>query len=345
MTSKNSSMARRDSMASLIINKMVVSTLSIFLLFFFLGGCAGLEGFNSFNGEFHKPNKNAEEYEKAGEWWGKKHWQQKLNPGDIDNVFVGELVNNNSLDFFWIHSDLKDAFVKGYRIGYQDRTADLVLGPNVTAAASLIGKMTGDRFVEVINAFEQGWATTLKRAIDVFITLISEGSQADREKFISQFIDIYSVKHAETQKMLKEGGFITQVSEGGTLLFIDYSRGKTLGALDIPNPTTLKTEIYHQAFRVMGDELGRRFSTNLIKRNDLIELLRRSKTALEEVTPGLNGNLRLIVESFRVSYGTDAENVFQGVASEAGYTISVIQEKPEPITVEKTEKLPKKKKK
>ena len=145
--------------------------------------------------------------------------------------------------------------------------------------------------------------------------------------------------------MLREGGTVTQVSEGGTLLYIDYSRGKTLGALDIPNPTILKTEIYHQAFRVMGDELGRRFTTNLIKRNDLIELLRRSKTALEEVTPGLDGNLRLIAESFRVSYGTDAENVFQGVAAAAGYTKSVVQENLEPVSVEQTENLPKKKKK
>ena len=141
-----------------------------------------------------------------------------------------------------------------------------------------------------ITAFERGWAETLKRAIDVFITLISEGSQADREKFIAKFIDIYSVKYAETQKMLKQGGHMTQMSEGGTLLYIDYSRGKTLGALDIPHPSILKTEIYHQAFKVMGDELGRRFSTNLIKRNDLIELLCRSKTALEEVDPGLDGN-------------------------------------------------------
>lgn|GEM_PF-3034001 len=330
-------------MAALKGNQLVLRTMAILLLFFFLGGCAGLDF--QIPGDPSKPNKTAEEYEKAGVWWGKKHWQQKLKSGEVDDIFVGELVKTNSLDFFWIHGDLKDAFVKGYRIGYQDRTADLVLGPNVTAAAALIGKMTGDRFVEVINTFEQGWATTLKRAIDVFITLISEGSQSDREKFISQFVKIYSVKHSETQKMLREGGTVTQVSEGGTLLYIDYSRGKTLGALDIPNPTILKTEIYHQAFRVMGDELGRRFTTNLIKRNDLIELLRRSKTALEEVTPGLDGNLRLIAESFRVSYGTDAENVFQGVAAAAGYTKSVVQENLEPVSVEQTENLPKKKKK
>lgn len=305
----------------LLRSKILLSTTFLFLMSL-IGGCADLNNFN-INGEFYTPQKNAADYEKAGLWWGRHHWELSLKAGNIDELFVKELVNEKSIDYFWVHSDLKDAFVKGYRLGYQDRTADLVLGPNVTAAAQLIGMLTGDRFVGVITTFERGWAETLKRAIDVFITLISEGSQADREKFIAKFIDIYSVKYAETQKMLKQGGHMTQMSEGGTLLYIDYSRGKTLGALDIPHPSILKTEIYHQAFKVMGDELGRRFSTNLIKRNDLIELLRRSKTALEEVDPGLDGNLKIIGNAFQESYGTDAENVFQGVAREAGYTTNV----------------------
>jgi len=160
-------------------------------------------------------------------------------------------------------------------------------------------------------------------AIDVFITLIAEGSQTDREKFIARFIDIYAVKYNTTQEMLKEGSSMRQVSEGGTLLLIDYSRGKTLGALDIPNPMVLKTEIYHQAFKVMGDELGRRYSTNLIKRNELVELIRRSKTALEEVKPGLEGNLGLIKNSFKNSYGTDAITVFDDILKDAGYKVSI----------------------
>jgi len=317
-------------------NKSLVFFLVLFFAINFLVGCVTVDSFVKQDTEYYRPAKNAADFEKAGEWWGKRHWNQGLKAGSIDEGFVGELVNENSLDYFWVHADLKDAFVKGYRLGYQDRTADLVLGPNVTAAASLIGKLTGKGFVDVISAFEQGWAKTLKRAIDVFITLISEGSQADREKFIVQFIDVYSVKYTETQRMLKEGGSMTQMSEGGTLLFIDYSKGKTLGALDIPKPTTLKTEIYHQAFKVMGDELGRRFSTNLIKRNDLIDLLRRSKTALEEVTPGLAGNLGIIKDSFRGGYGTDADNVFQGIIKDAGYTVN-----PAPVSLdEPTKKAP-----
>lgn len=297
--------------------------LACLLIFFSLGGCVEMNTFFNQDRQYITPTRNAEGYEKAGLWWGNRHLAQGLKAEDIDPHFVNELVNEDSLDYFWVHSDLKDAFIKGYRLGYQDRTADLVLGPNVTAAASLIGELTGQGFVDVITTFEQGWARTLKRAIDVFITLIAEGSQTDREEFIDRFIDIYTMKYKTTQKMFKQGGGIRQVSEGGTLLLIDYSRGKTLGALDIPKPATLKTEIYHQAFKVMGDELGRRFSTNLIKRNELIELLRRSKTALEEVKPGLAGNMGIIKDSFSDSYGTDANAVFRGIIKDAGYNIKL----------------------
>jgi len=119
--------------------------------------------------------------------------------------------------------------------------------------------------------------------------------------------------------MLREGSFITQISAGGTRLFIDYSKGKTLGALDIPSSDIIKAEIYHQTFKVMGDEWGRRFSTNLIKRDELIDLLRRSKTAFEEVRPGLRGNLGIVQTAFIKSYGTDADNVFRGLIKDAGY--------------------------
>ena len=110
---------------------------------------------------------------------------------------------------------------------------------------------------------------------------------------------------------------MAQVSEGGTMLHIDAS--KTLAVLDIPKPDTLKTEIYRQTFKVMGDEWGRRYSTNLIKRGDLVELFRKSKTALQEVSPGLSGNLNIVKEAFIKSYGTDAQNVFSGLVKEAGY--------------------------
>ena len=114
----------------------------------------------------------------------------------------------------------------------------------------------------------------------MFIILISEGSQADRETFIDRFVNIYSAKYNKIQELLRAGGFVTQVSEGGTTLNIDVT--KTMAVLNIPRPDTLKTEIYQQTFRVMGDEWGRRYSTNLVKRDELIDLFRRSKTAMEK---------------------------------------------------------------
>jgi len=265
---------------------------------------------------YFKPEKTTASYEEAGKWWGNRHWNNKLKAGEFDKEFIGELINSNTLNFFWVHSDLKDAFKKGYRFGYQDRTADLVLGPHLSEAAAQIGKNTAQKFVEVINDLEKGWAETLSKAIDVFITLISEGSQADRENFIKKFTDEYANKYNESQEKLKSGGLVTQISEGGTTLFIDAR--KTLAVLNIPSPSVLKTEIYRQTFRVMGDEWGRRLSHNLIKREELVDLLRRSKTALQEIVGGISGNLAIIQEAFVSSYGTDGEDVFKQLIKESG---------------------------
>ncbi|MEW6740339.1 MAG: hypothetical protein AB1325_10615 [Nitrospirota bacterium] len=310
-----------------MFNKKAVSIVIVLLVVCFLGGCVTVDSLTKKDDEFFRPAKTVADYERAGQWWGKRHWDLKFDAEKatkeiLDERFVEALIDENNLDYFWVHADLKDAFVKGYRLGYQDRTADLVLGPHLNKAAATIGNVTGKRFVKVIQDFEEGWAKTLKRAIDVFITLIAEGSQKDRENFIARFVDEYSAKYHKTQKMLKEGALMTQVSEGGTLLVLDYSKGKTLGALDIPDPKILKKEIYHQTFTVMGDELGRRFSTNLIKRPDLVDLLRRSKTAFDEVEPKLAGNMGFVEAAFINSYGADAENVFRGLIKDAGYTVT-----------------------
>lgn len=308
------------------ITRKWVLILAVFVIF---TGCVTTGGFSSgSNEEYQKIPRTVSSYEEEGKYWGKKLWTEKRTPTTgLDQQFVRALVFR--IDYFSVHSDLKEAFKKGFRMGYEDRIADLVLGPHVTAAAAFIGKDTSEKFVKVINDFEEGWARTLKHAIDVFIVLISEGSQTDRERFISQFTEVYRVKFNSTQALLKAGAVVTQVSEGGTMLFIDYSKGKALGALDIPSPERLKTEIYHQTFKVMGDELGRRFSTNLIKREELIDLLRRSKTAFQEVPPSLERNIGILEDAFVKSYGTDGFNVFRGVLKDAGYTITPI-----PTTVE-----------
>lgn len=275
---------------------------------------------------FHRlSKKDAAGYEDAGNRWGERHRKQNATPGTVsDGLFVKALIDSTEggLDFFWIHADLKEAFKKGYRMGYQDRTADLVLGPYLTEAAAMIGGNSASNFVEVVNRFETDWAKGLSRAVNVFVTLISEGSQADRDRFIREFELNYDRKYQKTQVDLKAGGFVTQTSEGGTTLYLDAR--KTVAVLNIPSTTTIKTEIYRQTFKVMGDEWGKRFSHNLMRRDELIDILRRSKTALQEVEPRLAGNLAIVRDAFVGIYGADAENVFRGLAREAGYDESVM---------------------
>lgn len=298
----------------------VVSLMFMLFSFCFMGGFvayseAGI--FDSFR-RGSKPERNVESFEKEGRYWGEKLRKEGISPRSaVDDSFVNALKDAENVDFFNVHSELKDAFKKGFRLGYEDRTADLVLGPHLTEAAARIGAETSQKFVRVITDFEEGWASTLRNAVEVFIVLISEGSQADREIFIQKFTNVYTEKFDKTQEILKSHKIMTQVSDGGTLLYLDYSKGKTLGALEIPQPDALKKEIYQQTFKVMGDEWGRRYSTNLIKREELIDLLRRCKTALQEV-PG--NNLGIIYDAFIKSYGTDAENVFVELVKAAGYS-------------------------
>lgn len=304
------------------LNKTIILMLLV-STFWIVGGCATSTPGTKEVTVIEKVVKTIAEYEEVGTLWGEKHFEEKRKPEEIDMSFVDALIAEDKLYFFWVHSDLKEAFKRGYRIGYQDRTADLVLGPHLTEAAAQIGKETSTEFVNVVNVFEEGWGRTLKRAIDVFIVLISEGSQADREDFIKQFTTIYGEKYHDTRRRLQEGTFISQQSEGGTVLYIDPR--KTSALLDIPSEVSLKEEIYLQTFRVMGDEWGRRLSHNLIKRDELVDLLRRSKTALQEVPDDklidtrLRENLRIIYLSFLEAYGTDAENVFMAMIKDAGY--------------------------
>jgi len=105
-------------------------------------------------------------YEEAGKWWGERHRKNGIQPGNVsDALFVDSLIepSEGSLDFFWVRSDLKDAFKKGYRLGYQDRTADLVLGPYLTEAAAKIGGDSACNFVFVVSTFENSWADGLRR--------------------------------------------------------------------------------------------------------------------------------------------------------------------------------------
>jgi hypothetical protein len=304
------------------LSRILRIALALTMLVIFLG----VSNAGPFLGQ--KVQRTVQSYEKIGRDWGAKLWKTGYKPGlPLNDDFVESLKDNKNIDFFNVHADLKEAFKRGFRMGYEDRTADLALGPHLTAAAGKIGLETSQSFVDVINAFEFGWAQNIRKAVDVFIVLISEGSQSDREVFIKNFTDVYESKFIKTQQILKEGGYLVGQSQGGTMLFIDYTKGNSLAALDIPAPEDLKSEIYKQTFKVMGDEWGRRFSTNLITRPELVDLLRRSRTAFQETpadvadkTIRLRRNLGIVQEAFIKSYGTDADNVFKSLLKEAEYT-------------------------
>lgn len=279
-----------------------------------LGGCT--INANTFqHDDSNRTERTAASYINEGRIWGKKLREIKATPGKTDEQLIKTLMGQN-LDYFYVHEELKEAFKRGFRMGYEDRIADLVLGPHITEAAGRIGARTGTDFVGVVQNFERGWGGTLNDAVRVFIVLVAEGSQADREYFIKQFDHVYTTKFNDTEKLKSAGGYISLISEGGTKLYLNI---KTTSAfLDIPSPTSLKGEIYRQAFRAMGDEWGKRLSTNLVKRSDLIDLLRRIKAALKEEGE-FNQNLNIVKNSFIDSYGTDADEVFTSMLKEAGY--------------------------
>ena len=302
---------------------------AFFLTAFFVSVClvsssqAGL--FDSKKGP--KVKRDVASYEKEGRHYGEELYDKGINPesslnNQYSQFFIEHLIGKDEIDYFGVHSDLKEAFKKGFRQGYQDRTADLVLGPHLQKAAGLIGRNSALRFKEVVENFEKGWAETLINAVNVFITLIAEGSQADREEFIRNFTEVYKTKYDQNQAVIKAGGSIRLASEGGTQLYLDPRN--TISTLDIPSDKALRVEIYKQTFRVMGDEMGRRYSHNLIPRGELVDWLRRSKTALNmdqgEISPKVvSVNLGIVANAFIKSYGTDGRSVFEGLAREAGY--------------------------
>ena len=279
--------------------------------------------------------KKSGSYKEAGRRWGIRMVYNNITPPkgnfsrncignpvllpDIDCFFVHQLANENQLagglDYFSIHAELKRSFHEGFRQGYEERTADLVLGPHIQLAGGLIGNQIAKQFRKTIDKFEHDWVSTLRKSIDIFITLISEGSQADREEFINNFIRIYKTKYLDTQRRKRE--MMGMTSEGGTTIYINM---KEVGsALDIPSDLDLKNEVYRQTFVVMGHELGRRLRHNLIKRDELIDLLRRSRPVFYEA-PKLSFKdcFKLILKGFEDGYkSSDAVDVFLEVAKVA----------------------------
>jgi len=261
-------------------------------------------------------------YEEAGQKYGKEFAAQRtqVKPGSLDNPlsqrFIADLCDRRSLGYFNVHSELKEAFKRGFRVGYEDRTADLILGPHITAAAGKVGEDTSTKIVDSIKTFDDQWEQILKDGIEVFIVLITEGSQSDRQTFIEHFRSEYVKKYDDMAQRHNKGSRYKgiQVTQGGT----SYTLDADLNAIQMPEPGLIEKRFYSQAFIVMGDEWGRRYATNLVKREELIDMLRRCKPAMELEGEGPETNLKYIYNSFANSYKADAEDTFRSIMKEAG---------------------------
>lgn len=281
--------------------------------------------------------KTAISYREAGKFWGIRLENESIKPPSkdfsmtcigttafleksIDCLFVHQLASKQKetggLDYFDIHSELKQAFHTGFREGYEDRTSDLVFGPHAQLAGGLIGHDIAVEYVSIINAFEKDWVKTLRQSINIFITLISEGSQADRVEFIGNFVAIYKEKYLKTVERKKE--MMPMTSAGGTNIYINMS--EVVSALDIPSDDDLKSEVYKQTFIVMGHELGRKLRHNLMKREEMIDLLRRSKSVFSEAPKiKFNEALTFTRDGFKDGYkDMGALDLFMNLIKAAG---------------------------
>ena len=102
------------------------------------------------------------------------------------------------------------------------------------------------------------------------------------------------------------------------------SKESASAVMDIPSPDGLKGELYRQTFKVMGDEWGRRYATNLVRRDELIDLLRRVKPVLSEIGSS-SENLGIIRDAFEKQYSADGSATFRSMVNDAGIDVALLQ--------------------
>lgn len=269
---------------------------------------------------FYSIVNTADSYKKAGIWWGEKLMHNGVKSGDIDNELVNKLIVSTEepggINYFFVHTERKQAFHHGFLQGYKGRSGDLVLGPNIAKAGGKLGTYIAEEFVRHIKEFEENWRKVLKKSVDVFITLVAEGSHADRQEFVNNFTEIYKNRYLETES--KNTQYDPIITQGGTFIKVQMSEAAALG---IPSDVAIKTEFFKQTFYVIGDEMGRRFRHNLIKRSDLIDFLRRLSPVFHEasskrMSPKMG--LERVLVGFQDGYrNVDASVVFDEMAKEA----------------------------
>ncbi len=157
--------------------------------------------------------KSEEAYEADGKYWGERLRERPLASGETSQEFVDFLVSGRrpgvsakedwatSNYYFTVHTSLKQAFHKGFRKGYQEREADLILGPHIEKAAGKIGERNARFFgndtktyVADQKDYQNRFKESLRNSVAIFMELIAEGSPADREKFKNSFLRTYKIK-------------------------------------------------------------------------------------------------------------------------------------------------------
>lgn len=269
---------------------------------------------------FYSVVNTEDSYRKAGIWWGEKLMHNGVKSGDIDNELVNKLIVSTEepggINYFFAHTNMKKAFHQGFLQGYKGRSGDLVLGPNIAKGGGILGTYIAESFVRHIIEFEENWRIVLKKSVDVFITLVAEGSHADRQEFVNNFTQIYKNKYLDTA--VKNNQYEPIITQGGTFIKVQMSQAAALG---IPSDVAIKTEFFRQTFYVIGDEMGRRFRHNLIQRSELVDFLRRLSPVFHEasskrMSPKMG--LERVLVGFQEGYrNLDASVVFDEMAKEA----------------------------
>ncbi|MBU1054255.1 MAG: hypothetical protein KKC46_10545 [Proteobacteria bacterium] len=280
--------------------------------------------------------KTVEAYERAGNDWGEKLRLENYKPKQINNPFVEFLISGRRPDsdpkgdwrtsnyYFTVHLSLKKAFQDGFRKGFQDREADLVLGPHIEVAAGKIGKRNSEFFAEDVTKYVQdqmNYQSRFKKALDnsvaIFKELIAEGSPADREKFKTSFISYYQ---NEVDNYLKSTNFYT--ANKSQYINLDFNKGQIgeyegklytsiFGVLTAEEMWSL---LYKKSLHMVGLEMGQTLSHNLITRSELLEWLRRTRTALRNSS--IKQEISIIESGFVEEYGRNGKSVFDSMLRE-----------------------------
>lgn len=291
--------------------------------------------------------KTEEAYRANGKIWGERLQEEAVEPGKISYPFLLFLLTGEvdadvaAVDdrfyspdrsyYFRIHSSLKEAFKEGFREGFVDRKADLVLGPYYQLAAGLIGEANARLFEANVRRFyasqnqlrretDRNVEQVLTSSVELFKELIAEGSPADREAFRSRFLDHYG---GNTEAFLRSRPeYAVDKSRWIRLKFAPDGSVASPAAFEYEaTASTSMAEqlwelIYRRSLSEVGQEMGERLVNNLIRREELLEWLRRTRTALDDLTK----DIEIIRSGFRETYGRDADTVFNSLLRDIGFS-------------------------